>query len=43
MSEHVNLSGTRLLGGFGGGVLLCKNTEAHRQRISTRKVVLQEE
>ena len=23
MSEHVNLSGTRLLGGFWGGVLLC--------------------
>lgn len=41
MSEYVNLSGTRLLGGFGRGVLLCKNTEAHRQRISTRKVVLQ--
>ena len=23
MSEYVNLSGTRLLGGLGGGVLLC--------------------
>ena len=26
MSEHINLSGTRLLGGLGGGVLLCKKT-----------------
>ena len=25
MSEHINLSGTRLLGGLGGGVLLCKS------------------
>lgn len=23
MSEHVNLSGTRLLGGLGGSALLC--------------------
>ena len=26
MSEYVNLSGTRLLGDLGGGVLLCKKT-----------------
>lgn len=43
MSEYVNLSGTRLLGGLGGGVLFCKNDEAQNREYLSTKVVLQEE